>query len=218
MLPASDMDHSFSFRLENKESNLFRHDGLPFLHLAAFHPYRRPVGKKESGPVIMIFYLLGQGGKRKAEQGAEIFLGNGFRKMGKPLFRKLGKINILNPTSRFFRIDPGSLPFIGFFEQHKDPLDGAMGKKVPPGNSLFPVNSPEIFPQGRSEIRCFSDAEEPRVRADFNGDDRRLLSTEKPQQLSSPLRIAVNGADQQQGREFLPFLPIRKLTFPGSLW
>jgi hypothetical protein len=93
-----------------------------------------------------------------------------------------------------------------------------MGKKVPPGNALFPVNSPEIFPQVRAEIRRFAGPEEPGVRADFNGDDRRLLSTEKPQELPSPPRITVNGADHQQGRRFLPFIPIRKLTFWGTLW
>jgi len=218
MLPSPDVDHFVSFRLKNKESNLFRHDGFPFPHFTALHPYRRGVGKKESGPIIMAFYLLGQGGKRKAEQGTEIFPGNGFRQMGQPLFRELGEINIPDPASRFFRVGPGSLPFIGFFEQQEDPLDGTMGKKVPPGNPLFPVNSPEIFPQGRAESRRFPGPKEPGVRADFNGDDRWLLSTEKLQELASPRRIAVNGADHQQGGRFLPLIPSRKLTFSGTLW
>ena len=64
MLPAPNMDHFISLRLENKESNLFRHDGFPLLYFPAFHPYRRRVGIKESGPIIMPFYLLGQGGRK----------------------------------------------------------------------------------------------------------------------------------------------------------
>jgi hypothetical protein len=138
--------------------------------------------------------------------------------MGQPLFRELGEINIPDSASRFFPVGPGSLPFIGFFEQQEDPLDGAMGKKVPPGNSFFPVNSPEIFPQGCAESRRFPGPEEPGVRADFNGDDRWLLPAEKAEELASPPRIAVNGADHQQGRGFLPLIPSRKLTFLGTLW
>lgn len=197
MFPATDMDHFLSFRLKNKTSNFFRHNGFPFPHFTARHPYRRGVGEKESGPLVMAFHLLGQGGKRKDQQGTEIFRGNGFRQIRKPLFRELGKVNILNPFSRFFRISPGSLPFIGFFEQQENPLDGAMGKKVLPGNPFFPVNSPEIFPQGGAETCRFPGPKEAGIRADLNGDDPWLLSTEKSQKPASPLRIAVNGTDHQ---------------------
>jgi hypothetical protein len=147
----------------------------------------------------MALHLLGQGGKRETKKGAKVFPGNELGQMRQVLFRYLGKVNVPDPASRLFPVGLGSLPLIGFFQQQEDSQDAPVRKDRPPGKALFQVNSPEVFPQGCAKSRCLPRAKDSAIRADFNGDERRLFSMEEPEEFPSPSRIPMNGAHQQQG-------------------
>jgi hypothetical protein len=159
------------------------------------------MGKKEPSAAIMILYLLVQTRERKGKQGAQIFSGDELRQMGELLFRILGHVDVLNLAPRFLPIGPRCPPFVGFFQQQEDSLDGAVGKDLSPGKTLFLMNAPKIFPEGGAKSPCLPVSKDSSIGADLHGDNRWLLQPKQGQELSLSPRVSMDCSHHHQGRK-----------------